>query len=295
MVRHWRWALDRTGAAATASAYLRAAKPRVVALFLLATLAALLAGGGATPARTVALLAGVALGVGGAALLNNVLERDLDRRMERTRGRPTATGVIGPGQGAAGGGALVIAGIATAWAAGGALSAHCVLAGAACYVLVYTLLLKPRTAFSAVPGGLAGVFPPLAGWAASGAPWTMEIVLICAVVALWSPPHFWALALARHEDYVRAAVPTPVTRLGVRRASRQIAVWTVLLVYLTLVPAVAGLYGPGYAIVTLLAGGAFAALAVHLAVTRRHRSATLLYKLSGPYLAVVLAAMALAS
>lgn len=281
--------------AATARAYLRAAKPRVAALFLLATLAALLAGGGATPATTVALLAGVALAVGGAALLNNVLERDLDRRMERTRGRATATGTIGPGQGAVAGGAALLAGFATAWAAGGALSALCVLAGAVYYVVVYTLLLKPRTAFSAVPGGLAGVFPPLAGWAASGAPWTMEIVLICAVVALWSPPHFWALALARHEDYVRAAVPTPVTRLGERRATRQIAAWTALLVYLTLVPAVAGLYGPGYAVVALLAGAAFLALAAHLAVTRRRQSAVLLYKLSGPYLAVVLAAMAFAS
>jgi protoheme IX farnesyltransferase len=123
----------------------------------------------------------------------------------------------------------------------------------------------------------------------------MEIVLICAVVALWSPPHFWALALARHEDYVRAAVPTPVTRLGERRASRQIAVWAGLLVYLTLVPVAAGLYGPPYAAVALLAGAGFVALALHLAVTRRRRSATLLYKLSGPYLAVVLAAMALAS
>lgn len=281
--------------ASTARAYLRAAKPRVVALFLLATLAALLAGGGATPATTVALLAGVAFAVGGAALLNNVLERDLDRRMERTCGRPTATGVIGPVPGAVAGGAALLAGVAIAWAAGGALSALCVLAGAAYYVAVYTLLLKPRTAFSAVPGGLAGVFPPLAGWAASGAPWTMEIVLICAFVALWSPPHFWALALARHEEYVRAAVPTPVTRLGERRASRQIAAWTALLVYLTLVPAVAGLYGPGYAVVASLAGAAFFALAAHLALTRRRQSAVLLYKLSGPYLAVVLAAMALAS
>ena len=87
------------------------------------------------------------------------------------------------------------------------------LLGAAYYVLVYTLLLKPRTALSSVPGALAGVFPALIGWAATGAAWSGDILFLCAVVFVWSPPHFWALSLTREDDYRASGIPTPAGAL----------------------------------------------------------------------------------
>lgn len=273
------------------AAYVRAAKPRVAGLFLLTTLVAMALAGWATPARTVAVLAGVALAVGGAALLNNVLERDLDRRMRRTLARPTATGAVSSRAGTSAGVAAIAAGALLLWLSGGAPSALLALAGAGYYVLVYTLLLKPHVAVSALPGGLAGAAPPLIGWTATGAPWTAELLVLCAVVGLWSAPHFWALALALRGEYLAASIPTPVSSFGEEAARRLIVLFAGSVVALTLAPAAAGLYGPGYAVVALAAGLAFLALALRLLRTRSAESAWLLYKLSGPYLAIVLAAM----
>ena len=138
------------------------------------------------------------------------------RRMTRTSRRPTATGRVAPAQALTAGLALVGAGVAALFLLAGGLAAALAAAGAAYYVVVYTLMFKPRTALSAVPGALAGVFPPLIGWAAAGEPWSALIGLLCAVIVVWSPPHFWALALARADDYVSAGVPVPASAYGAR-------------------------------------------------------------------------------
>lgn len=273
--------------------YVRAAKPRVVALFLVTAGAAMAMAGDAGAGLALGVLAALALAVGGAALLNNWLERDIDARMERTRRRPTATGALAPSRAVAAGVIAVVAGVAGLAVTGGPVAALLGAAGVLYYVLVYTLLLKPRTALSAVPGGLAGVFPPLIGWAATGAPWTAEPVVLAAVVFAWSPPHFWALAYALRDDYAAAGIPTPVLRYGAYHARLQILACVATLTALTVAPAAWGLYGQVYLAVALVAGAVIWALVVRLQLRPAPRSAWLVYKASGPYLGAVILAMVL--
>jgi protoheme IX farnesyltransferase len=267
------------------------AKPRIVALFALTVLAASLLAGPVGPALTAAIVASAALTVGGAAALNNYLERGLDARMARTRRRPTATGTLPPRAALAFGLIATAGGVAAVGACGGLLAASCAAAGALYYVVVYTMLIKPRTAFSALPGGLAGVFPALIGWTASGGGFDGRIVYLCALIAVWSAPHFWALSYALQDDYLASGVPTPPAVLGEAAAATMILVAAGAVVALSVLSVVTGLYGLTYLIVALPAGGAFVAIAVALAWRRRRAAAWLLYKVSGPYLAALVAAM----
>ena len=270
---------------------LRAAKPRIVVLFALTVLVATVLAGPVGPALTVSIVASAALTVGGAAALNNYLERDLDARMTRTRRRPTADGSLSPRAALAAGLLATGGGVAAVWACGGAAAAAFAAAGAVYYVVVYTLLIKPRTVFSSLPGGLAGVFPALIGWTAAGGGFSGRIVFVCALIAIWSPPHFWALSYALHDDYVASGIPTPPAVLGERVAARMILAGAAVLVALTVAPSVAGLYPPTYLFVALPAGAAFLLAAGELARRRSRTTAFLLYKLSGPYLAALLVAM----
>ena len=270
--------------------YLRAAQPRIVALFLVTVLAAVLLCGAPETWRVLAVLAATALTVGGAALLNNVIERDVDRRMERTRRRPTASGRVPPARAAAAGLAGVAAGAAALWAVAGCQAAVFAVLGALYYVVVYTLLLKPRTALSAVPGGVAGVFPALIGWAATGTGWSAAVLWLCVLIPVWSPPHSWALTLALEDDYRASGIPTPPTRYGEAATRTLIAVFVALHTAVLAAPAATGLFGPVYA-----AGAAVAAVLLWAFTLRLLRggspdAAWALFKVTGPCLALVLAA-----
>jgi protoheme IX farnesyltransferase len=270
--------------------YVRAAQPRIVALFTLTVLAAMLLGGSPGPAAAVAVLAATALTVAGAAILNNHLERDVDRRMARTQARPTASGRISrrgalvAGLGASLGGAVAL------WAVAGGLAALFALTGVAYYVLVYTLLLKPHTALSSIPGALAGIFPALIGWVATGAEASGALVFVCALIVVWSPPHFWALALAREDDYRASGVPTPVARYGPRATRRLIAGFVGALTVVVAVPVVTGLFGPAYALPAIASVAALWLLTLRLHAEQTPAAAWALFKSSGPCLAVILAA-----
>jgi len=270
--------------------YLRAAQPRIVALFLVTVLAAMLLAGGADAWLVIAVLAATALTVAGAAILNNVIERDADARMQRTRRRPTASGRLRPGRAGAVGFAAVAAGVLALWATAGGLAAVFALLGAAYYVLVYTLLLKPRTALSSVPGALAGVFPALIGWAATGAPWAADILFLCAVVFVWSPPHFWALSLARKDDYRASGIPTPAVRYGERATRRLIVAFFAAFTGIVTAAAVTGLYGIPYASIALATTLVLSFFVARLLVTRTSTAAWALFKVSGPCLAAIVAA-----
>jgi len=270
--------------------YVRAAQPRVVALFLVTVLAALLLCGSPAAWRVVLVLAATALTVGGAALLNNVIERDADRRMERTRRRPTASGRIPPARAALAGLAGVAAGAAALWAVAGGLAALFALLGAFYYVVVYTLLLKPRTALSAVPGGVAGVFPALIGWAATGAAWSGAILFLCVLIPVWSPPHSWALTLALRDDYRSSGVPTPPTRYGDAVTRRLIAGFLAGLTVVLAAPPAAGLFGAVYAAGAVVAAALLWAFTARLLGRRSSAAAWALFKVTGPCLALVLAA-----
>jgi len=269
--------------------YVKAAQPRIVALFLVTVLAAMLLAGGAGAWLVIAVLAATALTVAGAAILNNAIERDADALMQRTRRRPTASGRLLPGRALAAGLAAVAAGVLALWATAGGLAAVFALLGAAYYVLVYTLLLKPRTALSSVPGALAGVFPALIGWAATGAPWSADILFLCAVVFVWSPPHFWALALAREGDYRSSGIPTPVVRYGERITHVLISAFFAAFTGIVAAATVTGLYGIAFSVIALAACLVLWFFVVRL-LAARTGAAWALFKVSGPCLAAVVVA-----
>jgi heme o synthase len=270
---------------------LRSAKPRIVALFALTVLVATLLAGPVGVALTAAIVASSALTVAGAAALNNYLERDLDARMARTRRRPTANGALAPRAALVAGLLAIGGGVAAVWACGGPVAAAFAAAGAFYYVVVYTLLIKPRTVFSSLPGGLTGVFPALIGWTAAGGGLSGRIVFVCALIAVWSPPHFWALSYALSDEYAASGIPTPSVALGDRATTRMVFAGSAVLVALSLAPSLAGLYPPAFLLTALPAGVALLVVAGALALRRSRATALLLHKLSGPYLAALLVAM----
>lgn len=273
--------------------YVRAAQPRIVGLFLLTVLAALLLGGAPGVAQSLAVLAATGLTVAGAAVINNVLERALDARMERTRRRPTASGALPPGRALTAALVAVTAGAVALWAVAGPLAAVLALTGAAYYALFYTLVLKPHTALSSVPGALAGVFPALIGWAATGQAFSAQVLFLCGVILLWSPPHFWALSLAREDDYRASGIPTPALRYGERPARLLIASFCTALTAVVAAAWAAGLYGVLYAVVAFAATAVLWIYVAWLLAAPAPSRAWTLFKVSGPYLAVVLAAAVL--
>jgi protoheme IX farnesyltransferase len=186
---------------------------------------------------------GLALSSGGASALNHVLDRDIDARMARTATRPIVTGAISPIAGTLFGIALMIASVVVLVTFVNQLAALLAFAGGAFYVLGYTMVLKRNTVQNIVIGGAAGAMPPLVGWAAvTGAldplAWTLF-----AIVFLWTPPHFWALALLISREYAAAGVPMLPVVHGARRTATEIWWYTVALTVLTVLPVATGHLG----------------------------------------------------
>jgi protoheme IX farnesyltransferase len=157
-------------------------------------------------------------------------------------------------------------------------------------VLVYTLLLKPRSALSSVPGAFAGVFPALIGWAATGTPWSGDILFLCAVVFVWSPPHFWALSLAREGDYRSSGIPTPAARYGERATRLLIVAFFATFTAVVAAAAVTGLYGMPYVVLALAASLVLWYFVARLLSARSSAAAWALFKVSGPCLAAIVTA-----
>jgi protoheme IX farnesyltransferase len=173
------------------------------------------------------------------------------------------------------------------------LSAFLALAGFLGYVFVYTIWLKRTTPQNIVIGGAAGAVPPLVGWAAATGGLDLGAVALFAVVFMWTPPHFWALALLIKDDYARTGVPMLPVVHGEAATRRQILAYAVALVATTLLPAVGGLFGAPYVIAALALGAAFVGLAVHLNRQPSRRAALHLYLASLAYLALLFCAMAI--
>lgn len=243
----------------TVGAYVALTKPRIIELLLVTTLPALvLAARGLPGAGTaVATMVGGSLSAAGANVLNCYLDRDIDALMPRTRRRPLAAGAVPPRAALAFGLVLSVSSVALFLAATNALAA--VLAGLAIvmYVVGYTVLLKRRTPQNIVWGGAAGCMPVLIGWAAVTGSLSWTPVVLFAVIFLWTPPHFWALAFKYRADYQAAGVPMlPVVAAPGLVATRIVAYsWAMVAVSLLLVP-VAHL-SVGYLVASVLLGGVF--------------------------------------
>jgi protoheme IX farnesyltransferase len=296
--RVWRGAGVGTADAGTAGArdYVTLTKPRVMSLLLLTGGAAIFVGAGGVPEWSVFALTmtGLALACGGAAALNHYLDRDIDPLMgERTARRPVASGRMAPELALEFGIALTALSFVLLDALVNLPTALLALAGNLFYVVVYTRWLKRSTPQNIVIGGAAGAVPPLVGYAGAAGHLGWAALAMFGVVFLWTPPHFWALALIIREHYAKARVPMlPVVR-GERETARQIAWYTVALVAATLVPVAFGVFGLVYGGIALLLGVAFAWAAFRLWRETTRARAVLLFHYSLLYLALLFAAMAL--
>ena len=232
------------------------------------------------------------LAAGGAGAINHYLERDRDARMERTSSRPLVEGRIDPLHGLVFGLALGAAAAIQLGITVNDLAAALAMCGFLGYVIVYTLWLKPRTPQNIVIGGAAGAVPPLVGWAAATGALDWNALYPFAIVFLWTPPHFWALALLVKEDYAQAGIPMlPVVR-GEVATRRQILLYSIALVVFTVVPYVTGLFDGVYLAAALLLGAGFIAAAARLWLRPSRRAAVVLHLSSLVYLALLFCAMA---
>jgi protoheme IX farnesyltransferase len=274
--------------------YLALTKPRIIALLLITTVATMFVADPSGPALGTILwtMLGGYLAAGGAGAINHYLERERDARMARTCGRPLAVGRIEPIHGLTFGVALGVLATAVLAVAVNVLAAALALSGLLGYVFVYTLWLKPLTPQNIVIGGAAGAVPPLVGWAAATGGLTLDALYPFVIVFLWTPPHFWALALLVKDDYARTGIPMlPVAR-GEAATRRQILAYSVVLVAFTVLPFLTGLFGALYLVTALALGGCFIGLAAHLALRPSRAAAVRLHLGSLAYLALLFCAMA---
>lgn len=273
------------------SDWLVLAKARIVALVLVTTAAGFLLGsrGEVDLARLAAVLVGTALAAAGAGALNQVMERRADALMRRTAMRPVAAGRIAPRPGLLFGLALGAGGVAWLALLVNLLTAALGLATIVLYLGAYTPL-KSRTALNTLVGAVPGAIPPVMGWTAATGSIDPGAWALFGILYLWQLPHFLAIAWMYREDYARAGFPMlPVVDPGGDATARQVALATVALLPVSLLPSVLGLAGPLYFFGALVLGAGFAAFALALAWGRRRTAARRLLLASVTYLPVLLA------
>jgi protoheme IX farnesyltransferase len=266
-----------------------------MSLLLLTGAAGAFVGAAGVPAwgAFVLTMVGLALACGGASALNHYLDRDIDKLMgARTAGRPIASGRVPAERALEFGIALSAFSFVLLDSLVNLPTALLALAGNLFYVLVYTRWLKRSTAQNIVIGGAAGAVPPLVGYAGAAGHLGWAALVMFAIVFVWTPPHFWALALMIKEHYARAGVPMlPVTR-GDRETARQIVGYTAVLIVVTLAPVALGVFGLAYGIAAAVLGAVFAWYALELRRTMERAAAVRLFHYSLLYLALLFVAMA---
>jgi len=275
--------------------YLTLTKPRIMTLLLLTGACGYVVGarGIPSPGAFAATMAGLALACGGASALNHVLDADIDRVMgKRTAKRPVAAGRLEPGRALEFGLALGAGSFVLLASTVNVLTAMLALAGNVFYVLVYTRWLKRSTPQNIVIGGAAGAVPPLVGWAGATGNLTVPAVFLFLIVFFWTPPHFWALALLIKDAYARARVPMLPVVEGERETVRQIVLYTLVMIAVTLLPVAWGTLGLLYASAAVALGVVFLWLAWSLRREVTKPRASLLFHYSLLYLALLFVAAA---
>jgi protoheme IX farnesyltransferase len=273
--------------------YLELMQPRLAAVFLLPMLVAFLVAADSTPSlpNFLLVLCGGFLAAGGAAALNGYYDRDLDAKMSRTRSRPLPAGRLEPENARRFG--LAISGISflILWIAANILAAALALAGILIHVIVYTRWLKRRSIHNVLVGGLSGALAPLVGWAAATGTLPVHALLMAAIVFYWNPPYHWSLTLMRLNDYSRAGVPMLPVIKGSLKARKQMAIYSVMMFVLALLPAAFGMTGFLYAEAALLFGGIFILQNLQLIRQPSVQAFTRVHKYSIAYLALLFTAM----
>jgi protoheme IX farnesyltransferase len=274
--------------------YVALTKPRIIELLLVTTLPTMFVARRGIPSvpLMLATLVGGALAAGGANAINMVVDRDIDQVMHRTQGRPLVTGVMGPGAALTFAISLEVIAFVELWTAVNLLSAVLAVAATAFYVFVYTLWLKRTSTQNIVIGGAAGAVPVLVGWTAVTGHLAWAPVVLFGLIFIWTPPHFWALAIRYRDDYRAAHVPMLPAVASMRSTAIQILAYTVALVGISLLFAVVAHMGPVYVAAAVAAGGGFCLYAVRLLRSPSAKSAMAVFHFSITYLTVLFAAMA---
>jgi protoheme IX farnesyltransferase len=281
----------QTGWRQVVADYVALTKPKVQSLLLLTTVCTMEIAGDPSLELIALTVVGGYLSAGGAGAVNHWYDRDIDKLMARTAGRPVPAGRVSPSAALIYGCVLALLSFVLLTATVNLLAATLAFGGFLGYVFVYTVWLKRRTPQNIVIGGAAGAVPPLVGWAAVTGGLSGMPLYLFAIVFFWTPPHFWALSLLMKKEYERVGVPMlPVVR-GERETRKQILLYSVLLWAVTQLPFCAGGLGTVYLVSSLVLGGLFIAGAVVLYRRADRRSALRLYLFSLLYLALLFGAM----
>ena len=273
--------------------YLELTKPKVVALITFtAVVGTLLASPGLPPLDALVWgNLGVALAAACAAAINHVLDRRIDEQMARTRARPLPSGALSERQALAFAAVLGVSSMGVLAFLVNLLTAVLAFLSLIGYAVVYTVWLKRATPQNIVIGGAAGAAPPVLGWAAVSDRVDPNALLLALIIFVWTPPHFWALAIARRDDYARAGIPMlPVTH-GVAYTRLQVLLYTVLLVVVTLMPYLTRMSGLVYLAAALLLNAAFLYYALALKITAREELPLKVFRFSVTYLMWLFAAL----
>ena len=268
-------------------------KPLIVALLLVTTYGGLVMGGKAFPSMSLTFwtLLGGALAAAGSSALNQYIDRDLDKNMQRTAKRPLADGRLTPAEGLSYGLALCLLSYYVMAGYVNFLAALLSLTGIFYYVLLYSVWLKKATVQNIVIGGGAGAIPPMVGWAAATGELTLAAWILFAIIFMWTPPHFWALAIVRMKDYEKAGVPMLPVVVGEKKTRQQILIYTIELIAVTLLLPIFNLTGVFYLISALVLGAFLFYAAWRVFREGGNKLAWMMYRWSSMYLAFIFLAL----
>jgi protoheme IX farnesyltransferase len=263
-------------------------KPRVMSLVVFTGVVGMvLAPGALHPVLAIVAILCIAVGAGAAGAINMWYDRDIDALMTRTKNRPVPAGRVPPGIALGFGITLSIASVSLMALAVNGVAAGLLAFTIFFYVVIYSMALKRRTPQNIVIGGAAGAFPPMIGWAAVSGDITLASITLFAIIFLWTPPHFWALALYKKDDYEKAGVPMLPVVAGRKATVWQMLAYTVALIPITLLPCYIGLSGMVYGAGALALGLVFLAFAISVIRDHSDRSARRMFPFSILYLFLI--------
>ncbi|GJM36749.1 MAG: protoheme IX farnesyltransferase [Acidimicrobiales bacterium] len=277
-----------------ALAFVALTKPRIIELLLITTVPTMVVAEGGVPSiwLMVATVVGGTLAAGGANAFNMYIDRDIDRLMERTKGRPLVTGEVTPNEALVFAFAIEIAAFAWLWGFVNLLSAVLAVSATLFYVFVYTMWLKRTSTRNIVIGGAAGAVPVLVGWSSVTNELDWPPVVLFAIIFYWTPPHFWALAIRYKDDYQAADVPMLPAVASLRTTASRIVWYTVLLWALTLLFGPVADMGITYYVAAVVLGGVFLGLAIQVFRKPEPALAMRLFGWSITYVTLLFGAMA---
>lgn len=278
----------------TLLSYVRLTKPRIVGLLVVTTIPAMILAERGMPSGwlILATVLGGSIVAGGANAINMYFDRDIDELMVRTRGRPVPAGQVEPEKAVLFGLLLATLGFLLLQTFANLLAASLTIGALVFYIGVYTILLKRNTSLNIVIGGAAGAAPPMIGWAAVTGEIAVPAVIMFAIVTAWTPPHFWALSLNYRSDYERAGIPMLPVVAGTDETKRQILLYSLLLVAVTLLLPIWSAAGAIYLAAAATLGAGFIYYAYQLYRNFSAGSSMDLFRYSIAYLALLFGAIA---